>query len=67
MVSQGLGRIVIRHSKVGNKVYTKFFIYIPTSVAKDSLFPFKPGERVMVRIQDNKLVIEPIKEKSEKQ
>lgn len=59
MVSQGLGRIVIRYSRVGNKVYTKFFIYIPTSVAKDSSFPFKPGERVVIRIQDNKLIVEP--------
>jgi hypothetical protein len=33
-------------------------IYIPADVVKDSIFPFKPDEEVIVRIDGQKLVIE---------
>jgi len=33
-------------------------IYIPADVVKDSSFPFIPDQEVVVRINDQKLVIE---------
>jgi hypothetical protein len=53
-----IGKIINRPTKTGGKLYDKFFIYIPTSVAKDSAFLFKSGEEVVVRIEGKKLVIE---------
>ncbi len=55
-----IGRLINRPTKTGKKMYDKFFVYIPTSVAKDSAFPFKPGEEVIVRIDGKRLVIEKI-------
>ena len=54
----GKGRFVNRPSKTSKGVYDRFFIYIPTHVAKDERFPFKKGEEVLVRISKGKLVIE---------
>ncbi len=36
----------------------KMFVYVPASVRDDSQFPFKPGEKVSVTIDNKKLVIE---------
>jgi len=33
-------------------------IYIPADVVKDSSFPFKPDQEVVVRINGQKLIIE---------
>ena len=55
---QGTGKVINRPTKTGGKSYDKFFIYIPTNVAKDSAFPFKPGEEVLIRIDKKRLVIE---------
>jgi antitoxin component of MazEF toxin-antitoxin module len=33
-------------------------IYIPADVVKDSSFPFRPEQEVVVRINDQKLVIQ---------
>ena len=55
---EGIGKVINRPTKTGSKTYDKYFIYIPTSVAKDSAFPFKPGEKVIIRIEGNKLIIE---------
>ena len=56
---EGKGRFMNRPTKTGNRVYDKFFIYVPTEVAKDGLFPFKPGEEVTIRIDqgENRIVI----------
>ena len=61
---EGVGKIINRPTKTGGKIYDKFFVYIPASVAKDSAFPFKPGEEVIVRIEGDKLVIEKKLDKS---
>lgn len=63
---EGVGKLINRPTKTGGKSYDKFFIYIPTSVAKDSAFPFKPGEEVLVRIEGDRLVIEKATRKSRK-
>ncbi|MDG6926800.1 MAG: hypothetical protein JRN09_09650 [Nitrososphaerota archaeon] len=50
MANKGSGRFVNRPTRTGSKKYDKFFIYVPTEVAKDSQFPFKPGQAVEVTI-----------------
>ena len=54
----GKGRFINRPSKTGKKLYPRFFVYIPTYVAKDKDFPFEEGAEVLVRILKGKLVIE---------
>ncbi|MDD5615231.1 MAG: hypothetical protein PHH85_03435 [Candidatus Methanoperedens sp.] len=54
----GKGRFVNRPTYSKDKEYPKFFIYVPTEVARDSLFPFNDGEKVTIRIDDGRLIIE---------
>jgi hypothetical protein len=61
MVREGRARLTNRPSTVGGKTYDKFSIYISTQVAKDSNFPFKPGDELRVRIEGDKLIIEKAK------
>jgi len=51
---EGKGRVLNRPTKTGGRSYDKFFIYIPTEVARDGLFPFDPGEEVSIRIDHEK-------------
>jgi len=51
MVLQGRGTIY-QHVK------GKMYVYIPAGVRDDSQFPFKPGEKVNVRIDGSKLIVE---------
>ena len=43
-------------------MYDKFYVYIPREVSKDSAFPFKPDQKLKVRIdvEYRRLVIEKI-------
>jgi hypothetical protein len=50
LATKGLGRFVNRPTVTGGRRYDKFFVYVPTEVAKDSAFPFKAGDIVEVRI-----------------
>jgi hypothetical protein len=54
------GKFLNRPTQTGGKLYDKFFIYVPTEVARDSLFPFENNEKVKVRIdaENHRLVIE---------
>lgn len=47
---KGLGRFVNRPTMTGGKKYDKFFVYVPTEVAKDSAFPFKSGDVIEVEV-----------------
>jgi hypothetical protein len=51
---EGKGRFINRPSKTGKRVYDKFFVYIPTEIARDGLFPFHEGDEVSVKV-DRKL------------
>jgi hypothetical protein len=59
MVNDGRGRLFRR--KDG-----KFLIYLPKDFAEDSMFPFKGGDSIFVRVTfklgDNKLLVEKWKE-----
>jgi len=54
---EGKGRFLNYPSTTGGRKYDKFFIYVPTDVARDGLFPFEPGEEIHIRIEDGKLII----------
>ncbi len=54
----GKGKVVDRGVK-----YPKVFIYLSMDVVKDSTFPFKTGEDVTVTIENDRLIIEKLKEK----
>jgi hypothetical protein len=56
------GKFINRPTQTGGKTYDKFFIYVPTEVARDSLFPFKTNDRIKVKIdvENKKLTIEKI-------
>jgi hypothetical protein len=50
LVTKGKGKFINRPTKTGRRIYDKFFVYVPTEVARDSTFPFKDGEVVEVEI-----------------
>ena len=55
---EGEGKFINRPTQTGGKLYDKFFVYVPTDVARDGTFPFKVNERVKARIDaENKKVI----------
>jgi hypothetical protein len=66
MVTRARGRFINRPTKTGRGLYDKFFIYIPTELARDSSFPVKPGQEVEVQIDSLKgiLVVQPIETKT---
>lgn len=57
---EGKGAFINRPTRTGGKLYDKFFIYIPTEVARDGLFPFRVKDDVKIRIdgKNNRLLIE---------
>lgn len=58
---KGKGRFFNRPTISNGKKYDKFFIYIPTEVARDTNFPLKDGDRVEVEIKDETLIIKKAK------
>jgi hypothetical protein len=62
-MQKGKGRFINRPTRTGGRTYDKFFVYIPTEVARDGTFPFKEGEEVIIRIDGRRLVIEKLKKK----
>lgn len=53
-VIEGKGRFINRPTKTGKGVYDKFFVYVPTEIARDGLFPFHEGDEVTIRIDSKK-------------
>ncbi|MCJ7631944.1 hypothetical protein MUP77_06060 [Candidatus Bathyarchaeota archaeon] len=43
------------------KRYAQYYIYLPKDLVNDSAFPFKSEDRVVVQIEDERLVIEKVK------
>lgn len=58
MVLEGSGRFINRPTKTGGKTYDKFFIYVPTELARDSAFPLSPGQEVKITVNGNVLHVE---------
>lgn len=59
---KGKGRFFNRPTVSKGKRYDKFFIYVPTEVARDTTFPFRHGDRIEAEIKDNTLIIRKAKE-----
>jgi hypothetical protein len=59
LATKGRGRFINRPTTTGGKKYDKFFVYVPTEVAKDSQFPFKSGDEIemAVDVKNKALVI----------
>ena len=53
-------KLVNRPTQTDGKMYDKFYVYIPSEVSKDSAFPFKPDQKLKVRIdvENKRIVIE---------
>ena len=58
---KGIGKFVNHPTRTGKKLYDKFYIYVPTQVAKDGTFPFKDGDEVEVEIKGKTLIIKKAK------
>lgn len=58
------GRFINRPTTSKGRKYDKFFIYVPTEVARDSHFPFAEGEAVTIRmdLDKNRLLVSKIRE-----
>ena len=56
----GQGRLINRRTKTAGKEYDRFFIYVPAEVARDGLFPFKEGEKLIITVdaENKRLIIE---------
>ena len=50
----GKGKILNMPTKTEKKDYNKCYIYVSANVAKDSAFPFKPGDEVEIKINTDK-------------
>jgi hypothetical protein len=62
---EGIGRFVDRKPKVEGKEYFQLVLYIPRDVAKDSQFPFRPGEDVHLKLEAGRMVVSKILHKIE--
>ncbi len=60
-MKKGIGRFINRRTKTGNRFYDRFFVYVPTEVGRDGTFPFKVGEKVTIKIENNKLIVQKMK------
>jgi len=60
MTLSGVGRFSERTVTVKGKKYKQYVIFVPKLVALDSAFPFKPGDRVLIKIEGNRVVVEPV-------
>ncbi len=65
MVTMAIGRFINRPTRSGNRTYDKFFIYVPTELARDSSFPFSAGTEVEIAVDLEKrlLMIRAFREK----
>ena len=44
------------------EVKSRHSINLPSDFVRDSAFPFKPGEQLLVRIEGKKIILEALKE-----
>jgi hypothetical protein len=56
-MQKGKGRFFNRPTISKGKKYDKFFIYVPTEVARDTNFPLKDGDRIEVEIKGKAVII----------
>jgi len=54
---KGIGTFIERKITARGKKYKQYLIYIPKLVALDSRFPFKPGDKLFIEINNDRLII----------
>ncbi|RLI97304.1 MAG: hypothetical protein DRP00_04285 [Candidatus Aenigmatarchaeota archaeon] len=47
---EGKTRFLRYEMKVKGKKYEKFLINFPAEIARDSQFPFKPGDEILIKV-----------------
>ncbi|MFB0568843.1 MAG: hypothetical protein ACETV0_04435 [Nitrososphaeria archaeon] len=62
VVLQGTTRLLKSISKVKTKktspvIYERYLVHIPSKIASDSLFPFRPGEELSIDVDPNGKVV----------
>jgi len=59
LVNRAETKLSIARKNAGRgKTYEAYTIYLPSTLVTDSTFPFKPKERLMVKILGDRLVVE---------
>jgi hypothetical protein len=59
MVNKAETKLSIARKNAGRgRRYEAFTIYLPSTLVTDSTFPFKPKEKLVVRIQGERLLVE---------
>ena len=62
MVLEAEGSLSPRTTKTKGKEYTRYYIYIPTDLTKDSAFPFDLEKQPLnIKIDGDKLIVEKVK------
>jgi len=47
---EGKTRLVATTTRVSGRTYERFLIHIPSKIAKDSQFPFKSGQELVIKV-----------------
>jgi len=62
MVLKGTTRLLETRLRIKGKKskiteYTRFLIHVPSKIARDSQFPFKPGQELVITVDPNGKII----------
>jgi len=64
LVNRAETKLSIAKKNVGRgRAYEAYTIYLPSTLVTDSAFPFKPKEKLLVKIQGDRLLVEKRKSK----
>lgn len=66
MVKKILTRFAVakKNADAGDAVYRSPRIYLPTKLTDDSVFPFKEGDLLLVKVDGRKLVVQRVRNTS---
>jgi hypothetical protein len=66
MVKKVITRFAVakKTAEIGDAVYRSPRIYLPTKLTDDSVFPFKEGDLLMVKVDGRKLVVQRVRKPS---
>jgi hypothetical protein len=56
-MQKAIGKFVNHPTRTGKQLYDKFYIYVPTQVAKDGTFPFKESDKVEIEIKGKAVIV----------
>jgi hypothetical protein len=67
LVKRVLTRFAVakKSAQTGEAVYRSPRIYLPTKLTDDSVFPFKEGDLLLVRVDGRRLVVQRVRKPSE--